>query len=379
MEISKRKVLFILNNLAGGGAETVVVNLLNNLDRERFQLGLFLLKNEGVYFDRLASDIQIHVALCGHHRLHKNLVRVFRKVLKVSKTYDVLIGGTELIPSYFAFACAKWLRKPVVSILHTALGPYMKDLRPQDKFYMFHPWINSYIYPRFDRIVTVSEGAANELTKSIAIKPAKINTIFNPIDFDFIGEKSSESLPSWAVSVFEQKTMVSVGRLSKQKGSDVLIRAHALLLERGLKQHLIILGEGMERPVLEELAQRLGVNRTVHLPGFVNNPYPLIKNASVFCLSSRFEGFSLVIAEALSLGTPVVSTDCSYGPSEILGNGKYGLLTPVDDPENLASGIAQVLSDANLARELSLNGPKRANQYSLEKIIPQYEGLLESL
>jgi len=74
MEISKRKVLFILNNLAGGGAETVVVNLLNNLDRERFQLGLFLLKNEGVYFDRLASDIQIHVALCGHHRLHKNLV-----------------------------------------------------------------------------------------------------------------------------------------------------------------------------------------------------------------------------------------------------------------------------------------------------------------
>ncbi len=377
--MSKRRILFILNNLEGGGAEAVVVNLLNNLDRERFQLGLFLLKNEGVYFDRLASDICVHVALCGHHRLHKNLLRVFRKILKVSKTYDVLIGGTELIPSYFAFACGKWLRKPVVSILHTALGPYIKNLRPEDKFSMFHPWLNSYIYPRFDKIVAVSEGTANELTKNINIGPAKINTIFNPIDLDFIRQKSSESLPSWVVPIFEEKTIISVGRLSKQKGFDILIRAHALLIEKCLKQHLIILGEGPERSRLEELTQRLGLEKTAHLLGFIDNPYPLIKKASVFCLSSRFEGFALVIAEALSLGTPVVSTDCPYGPSEILANGKYGLLTPVNNQESLASSIGQVLSDADLARKFSLNGPEAASQFAFEKIIPQYERVLENL
>jgi glycosyltransferase involved in cell wall biosynthesis len=377
--MSKRKVLFILNNLEGGGAEVVVVNLLNNLDRNRFQVGLLLLKNEGVYLDRLHSDIEVHVALDKPGRLSRNLLRVFRKTLKVSKMYDVLIGGTELIPSYFAFACAKWLRKPVVSILHTTLKPYIRSLRSQDSFNMLHRWLNSYIYPRFDKIITVSGGIANELAKDAAIKPDKIETILNPIDLNCIRERSAAALPSWAGPVFKQRVVISAGRLAQVKGFDVLIRAHAKLIERDVAHHLVILGEGPERPRLEELIRHLGLDNTVHMPGFIDNPYPLIKRASVFCLSSRFEGFALVIAEALSLGTPVVSTDCPYGPSEILADGEYGLLTPVDNQEPLASSISQVLSDACLASKLSQNGPGRASLFALERIIPQYDSVLEAL
>ena len=137
--------------------------------------------------------------------------------------------------------------------------------------------------------------------------------------------------------------ILGVGRLNEVKGFDDLIKAHKYLLMNNVKNKLIILGEGEQRGYLERLILELNVRDSVILKGFVDNPYKYMRSASVFVLSSKYEGFSVVIAEALSVGLPVVSTDCPSGPSEILEDGKYGLLSPVGDYEGLAMNIIETI------------------------------------
>jgi glycosyltransferase involved in cell wall biosynthesis len=133
-----------------------------------------------------------------------------------------------------------------------------------------------------------------------------------------------------------------VGRLTRQKAFDVLIRAF-VEVRKDHRARLMILGEGDERPALEGLVNKYGLEQDIILPGFVPNPYPYMAHAAAFVLSSRWEGLPTVLVEAMALGAPVISTDCPSGPREILLDGKYGQLVPVDDPIALALAIAKSL------------------------------------
>jgi glycosyltransferase involved in cell wall biosynthesis len=156
----------------------------------------------------------------------------------------------------------------------------------------------------------------------------------------------------------------------KQKDFPTLLRAFAQLRQTR-HARLLILGEGEERQMLEALSARLGVNEDVSLPGFVENPYPYMVNASVFALSSRWEGLPTVLIEVLYCGTPVVATDCPSGPREILRSGEIGRLVPMEEPAALAEAIAATL-DAN--------GPQPSREswqpYTLETVVDQYVDLL---
>jgi glycosyltransferase involved in cell wall biosynthesis len=137
--------------------------------------------------------------------------------------------------------------------------------------------------------------------------------------------------------------ILGVGELCARKDFGTLIRAFALV-RRERPARLVILGKGRQREKLEALARELGVGADVSLPGFVNNPYPYMKRASLFVLSSAYEGFGNVLVEALATGTPVVATDCPSGPREILEDGRYGPLVPVGDVRRLASSILDTLA-----------------------------------
>ena len=137
----------------------------------------------------------------------------------------------------------------------------------------------------------------------------------------------------------------------------------------------MILGEGEEKRTLEKLASELAITNRVAMPGFVANPYPWMKQARVFVLSSRWEGFGNVIAEALACGTPVVSTDCPSGPSDILSGGEYGRLVPVGDVEALAAAMDEAL-DAQVDREALV---ARGMEFSVERIAPRYLELAEAV
>lgn len=175
------------------------------------------------------------------------------------------------------------------------------------------------------------------------------------------------------------RTVLAVGRLTAAKGFDVLLNAWALVAGRAPGWNLSIIGEGEERPRLEMMRHELGLDGCVTLPGMQQNPAPAYANASVFCLSSRYEGFGLVLVEAMAFGLPIVSTDCETGPRELLTHGRNAIVVPAADPSTLAKGLLQIIQDRAEADRLAAAARDDARRYSLETIGPQWVRLLECL
>ena len=163
--------------------------------------------------------------------------------------------------------------------------------------------------------------------------------------------------------------------MSYEKGFDLLIRAHAKVLKKGIDHNLIIVGNGPHQGELQELVRCLEVTDSVFMAGYVENPYPLIKKASALVLPSRFEGLSGVVIEALTLAKPVVATACG-GHVEILSDGRNGILVPPEDVESLADGMSRILSDGYLREKFSIPDIEHLRCFSTEYIVPQWEQLL---
>lgn len=193
-----------------------------------------------------------------------------------------------------------------------------------------------------DEIVAVSRGVATDWADYFGIPNERIRVIYNPVDVERIQELAAQATADTMQLENTVPLILAVGRLSPEKDFATLLWAFAILRERR-PARLLILGEGEERATLTQLAADLGITEWVSLPGFVPNPHPYMARASVLALSSRYEGFSNVILEALALGIPIVATDCPYGPSEILEGGRYGALVPVGNPEAMAEALLRGL------------------------------------
>ena len=228
----------------------------------------------------------------------------------------------------------------------------------------------SKVYPLADGIVTVSRGAAQDLSGYARIPPARIQVINNPVISDELLLAAGKPVEHPFFNADEDPVILGVGRLTEQKDFSTLIQAFDILRKR-IPSRLIILGDGEERPALENLIRASGLQDVVDLFGFELNPFAFMKKASVFVLSSKWEGLPGVIIQALACDCPVVSTDCLSGPSEILKNGQYGHLVPVGDIEALASAIESVLSG-------DVRHPPKSwlEQYRIDFVIPQYKAAL---
>jgi glycosyltransferase involved in cell wall biosynthesis len=196
----------------------------------------------------------------------------------------------------------------------------------------------------------------------------KIKVIYNPVITPELFARAEEPLDHPWFRPGEPPVVLGVGRLTQAKDFPTLIRAFALV-RKERPARLMILGEGEERPKLEALVRELRLEEDVALPGFVDNPYKYMKRAAVFVLSSRWEGFGIVLVEAMALGTPVVATDCPSGPAEILENGKWGRLVPPGDPEALAKAILDTLEGGVSRVKATTNVQKR---FSMIAIVEQY-------
>ena len=194
-------------------------------------------------------------------------------------------------------------------------------------------------------LVAVSHGAAADLAHILHLPPHAIRVIHNPVVSPEISPRHTPDFNCrnrlWHGAY--SRTLLSIGTLKPQKNFLLLLDAFATLAD-DLDAGLVILGEGPQRSALHQRIDQLGLNRRVHMPGFDANPDKWLRSSDLFILSSDFEGFGNVVAEALSAGTPVVSTACRHGPSEILDYGRYGILVPVGDCMSLANGIRAALS-----------------------------------
>lgn len=205
------------------------------------------------------------------------------------------------------------------------------------------------LYPSADRVVALSEGVAEDLDQTFGVPRRMIDVIYQPVVTPDMDARAGQPVDHpWFRETGEIPVVLGTGRLTHQKNFELLIEAFAgLRADRPAR--LVILGEGVERQSLERKARDLGVSEWVDLPGAVPDPVPYMRASGVFVLSSRYEGFGNVVAEALAAGAPVVSVNCPSGPAEILDNGRWGRLVPMDDPEALAQAMAQTL-DGNAPR-----------------------------
>lgn len=206
-------------------------------------------------------------------------------------------------------------------------------------------WMIRRLYPQASGIIANSNGVADDLERSFGIPRQRISIIYNPTVTDDMPARAAKKIDHpWFVSPHEPPVILGVGRMTPQKDFPTLMSAFAQI--RRLRDcRLVILGDGPGRQNLEREARELGIAQDVDLPGFVPDVLPYMARASVFVLSSRYEGLSNVLIEAIAVGTPVVATDCPSGCAEILDYGRYGDLVAVGDSGAMAQAIVRELDE----------------------------------
>ena len=365
--MNTKKILFILNDLTGGGAERVFVNIANNFTEQGIGTEILLGRQEGVYLDILDPAIAIYELRAS------NFYQYFRKLRRFLRdnNYTHIFTASNYISAATILAKKK-LKFPakIIATLHYDL-PYQLSILPLPQRILVK-YLNKEFISKADKIVAVSKGVAEGFIKIIGVdERSDVKVIFNPVFDDSIYQKGREKI---AEGIFDKGkiTLINAGRLEEQKNHRLLIRAFQLLLANRENMQLLIIGQGSLDQELKNLVNELGLERNVHLIGFKQNPYAYMAQSDLFVLSSSFEGLPTVLIEAMALGVNVVSTDCPSGPAEILEQGKYGWLAKNNDAVSLATAIEQGLMNRKDASFLQ----ERAKLFHKKNIIPQYVDLL---
>lgn len=230
---------------------------------------------------------------------------------------------------------------------------------------------------RADRVVANSQGVGDDLVRLAGVPAGKVVVINNPVAVDEIVAQSLAEAPRLPFAT-DAPLILAAGRLETQKNHALLIRAFHRLRQQQ-EAHLAILGTGQLEGALRGLVQELGLQNDVAFLGWQDNPYPLMRCASVFALSSNYEGFPNVLLEAMVCGLPVVATDCPHGPAEILAGGRYGILTPVGDEQALAEALTCALNNSELRQRLVASAQRRAREFSVQPISQAYLSLFRNL
>ncbi|MBW4469067.1 MAG: glycosyltransferase [Stenomitos rutilans HA7619-LM2] len=357
--------------LEGGGAERAMLHLAEGLADRGFEVDLVLAETKGAYLDTVPSSIRI-VDLKARSPLLVSKTFALRRYLQQEQP-SVLFSALDILSS------ATWAQRlagvptRIVMCVQTNLSQQFRDHQP-NTIGRIRPKLVRLFYPWADAIVAASRGVADDVAKLTGIPADTIRVIYNPVVTSAVLAKMQQPVDHHWFAPDEPPVILGVGRLVSQKDFPTLVDAFAIVRKQR-SARLMILGEGEDRAKLEAQIRQLGLQDDVALPGFAENPYAYMAHASIFALSSIFEGFGNVVAEAMATGTPIVSTDCPSGPAEILDGGKYGKLVPVNDPAALAGGILATLVDPIAANVLR----QRALEFSVDRVTEQYIDVLSQL
>ena len=362
---TKKKILIRIGSLRHGGAEKVLVTFLKNLPQNRYEIDLLLNLYSGKYLPEVPTWINVLYLNKGEmittNRLQDIPVKAFRviyqKLLKQfpNLLYQFILKGKKYDVE---FAAIHGFRD---EILNSPLKSSKKlvwihnDLKKTELYHYTDEEFRKFF--GFDKIMVISEKIEqdfNNLTQNLEEKN-KIVRIYNPLDTEEIVLKSQEarSKNSNLGTQNSEPTFVSVGTVFPQKGFDRLLKVHKRLLDEGFHHKILILGDGYDFENIKNLQKDLGVTETSTLFGFTDNPYPQIKNADFYVLSSRYEGFPTVLFEAITLKKNIIATDVS-GVREMLDDGKLGLII-----ENSEQGIYDGMKKA-------LQNPEDFKKYESE-------------
>ena len=343
------KISILLPDLRGGGVERVKIVLAHEFARSGHEVEFVVMQARGELLDEArASYHVVDLATPRFRAVPLALARYLRH-----RRPDALLA-------------AMWPLTGIAGVANRLSGQKTRltasehtDFRrtPSHKGYerWLLKWFGRQLYAPCDAVVAVSHGVAGSLREVAGLRSERVTVIHNPVRPMAAEEMKVDDRQLLRHWLQGEVRLIAVGSLKSAKGFDVLLRSLARL-RACVDARLLILGEGGLRSELMELAMELGIAEHVVLPGFRANPSVFLKHASVFVLSSHWEGFGNVIVEALTAGVPVVSTDCPSGPSEILDGGKYGRLVPPGDWRSMAAEIMSVLHDPPNSEDLKMRG-----------------------
>lgn len=359
------KIVFYMSEFRDGGTEIVYMNLIKKIESRGISVDLIVGKIFDTNMRLMLNESDINVISLGTRHYFSCLLKLFLYFLK-NNVHAVIADKDRTAKSLYILRKTFFFKYKIFMNAHIDYSEYFKNSKAYKKKKF------EIILSEIDGVIAVSNGIAECLRGLFPKNKEKISVIYNAIISDSPEENFiSQDLSFPGVTI---PTILSVGRLEKEKSYETLIQAFAILSKK-INCRLIILGEGSERIKLQKLIKDLSLSDKVELKGFVTNPRDYMLKSSVFVSSSISEALSTVIVEALGVGTPVVATDCNYGSSEILENGRYGKLVPIKNPEMLAAAIEETLvtpPDRDLLKKRSLD-------FTVEKSTEQYLNLIEKI
>lgn len=388
------KILILHKKFIVGGVERVLFSYLKIFHQLNYNIELLVtydLASNNIFFDNIPDNVQVSFIFQHHHVKRINDIAkrksscfyyflnkylkikekiLFDKVIKekLASDYDLIIDFNDNLNSFIkkGHLNIKQAHVPLIRWEHGHLNVIANQTNKKIHYFR-------HVYSQFDKIIAISPEMKLDLLRKLNINQDNIDFIYNPIDLDSIKHKANEKVN------IDYPYFIQVSRLVEGKGHEELIEIYAELKNKGLEQKLIFVGDGDNRKVLEQKIAALDLADDVYLIGNRDNPYPYIKNATLFLHTSEHEGLPTVLLESLALGVPVVAMDCPTGPKDILGNSEYGVLVELHNKQKFIDSVLSLVNNPNKYAYYSTQGPERASKFSLESIAEDVSKLFRQI
>jgi len=357
------RMALVISSLGAGGAERVIITLASHWAASGHSVTLLTFERPGTrpYYalDPRVSLRQLN--LVARRKRLRTMAQSLRRIFALRRA--IRACDADIVVSFLAkinivtVLATRWMDVRV--IVSERNNPQRQTVS------LVWRWLRHRLYGVADRLVTPSAGVLMSLPAAVRRRG---HVIPNPVD-----------LPEPAPYRVDGRTLVAVGRLEAQKGFDLLLPAFAKIADDQPDWRLVIWGEGPERAALEAQRDRLGLTDRVDLPGLTERPGQWVEDATVFVLSSRFESFGNVVTEAMAAGLPVVTTDCPWGPGEIVQHGVDGWLVASEDVAALAEGLATVMADGQLRVRLAQAAQRNVRRFDRQSVMAKWDELVQGL
>ena len=392
-----KKILFYTSGVGLGGVERVILEVLKEIDKSKFDIKLGLqYANENTFENEIPKEIDYKYMLPQsiidkslYYRSKKK--NIFYKLLYsfmlkyekyvIKKNYINFSKDRDIVIDFKSGDFLKLINlengknKKGICWLH---GEILKLNRYEERKSKLRNQLN-----KCDKIICICNEMKENVIKEMPELEKKIQVIYNPFNINKILEKSNDlrELSIKEKEMLKERYIVMVSRLDNhQKDIPTLIKAFSLICYKNTNIKLYLLGEGPDRKIIEDEIKKLNLENKVILLGMKKNPYPWIKNAEILVHSSKYEGLPTVLIEALILEKIIISTNCPTGPKEILGNNKYGSLVNIGDFEKMSEEISELLNPDSLKRKEYLENIKESVQrFDSKVILKGIENMLEEL
>ena len=368
-----KRILFFHPDLRGGGAEKVLVDLVNNLDPRKYDISLYTIFEEGVNRKNLKPHVKqkfwFRKVFRGYSVVQRFFSPAFLFRFFVKEEFDIVVAYLEGVPTRIIGGCQ---RKQATKIawLHTKLSeaPLQRVFRGKAEMLA--------LYNGYQHIVCVSDVARTTLLEYLPVNPNRVSVIYNTLDVDAVLRRGAEGQSMFAPQP-DVVTLCTVGRLTEVKGYERLLKVLAQLKSEDFPFRMFFVGDGHLLPHLQAFVNANDLQNSVSFLGFSENPYPFVKASDLFVCSSFTEGYSTAVTEAILLEVPVITTLCP-GMNEILGNGEYGLI--VENSEaGLYEGLRNLLSDRSLIGHFKHKAGDRRIQFMEKGKCEDVEALFDAI